>query len=66
MGSKYVKCSEQDFPGATSCSATFVAENDDELLEIAVRHAINVHGHANTEEFRQKIRSEFKLGSPPS
>lgn len=66
MGSKYVICDEQDFPGATKCHATFVADNDDELLEMAVRHGINVHGHANTEEYRNKVRNEFRLGTPPT
>ena len=66
MGSKYVICDEQDIPGGSRCNATFVAENDDELLEIAVRHGMNVHGHANTESYREKVRSEFKLGTPPT
>jgi len=65
MGSKYVVCTEQDFPGAPRCNATFVSDNDAELLETAVRHGINVHGHANTESYREKVRNEFKLGEPP-
>ncbi len=64
MGSKYVECHERDFPGAPECNATFVSENEDELLEMAVRHAMNAHGHANTESFREKVRSEFKEGAP--
>ncbi len=61
---KHVICSEEDFPGATKCNATFVSDNDDELLETAVRHGINVHGKANTEEYREKVRSQFKTGAP--
>jgi hypothetical protein len=64
MGRKYVECHEQDFPGAPACSATFTSDNEDKLLEMAVRHGINVHGHANTESYRDKVRSEFKEGSP--
>lgn len=66
MGKKYVQCQEEEFPGATRCNMTFTADNDDELLEIAVRHGINVHGHANTESYREKVRSMFKEGSPPA
>jgi predicted small metal-binding protein len=66
MGSKYVVCNEQDFPGATKCTATFIADNDDELLEFAVRHGMNVHGNANTEAYREKVLSEIKTGTPPS
>ena len=65
MGRKYVICGEQDYPDSTTCNATFVSDSDDELLEMAVRHGINVHGHANTEEYRDKVRSEFRVGSPP-
>ena len=66
MGSKYVICGEQDFPGATTCTATFTAENDDELLEMAVRHGMNAHGHANTEAYREQVRNSFRLGTPPT
>jgi len=66
MGSKYVICDERDFPDSSKCKATFVADNDDELLEMAVRHGMNVHGHANTEAYREKVRSEFKTGTPPT
>lgn len=66
MGRKYVICKEEDFPGATRCSKTFVADSDDELLEMAVRHGINIHGHANTEAYREQVRGEFKEGNPPN
>lgn len=65
MGRKYVECHEQDFPGAPTCSATFTSDSEDELLEMAVRHGMNVHGHSNTESYREKVRSEFKEGNAP-
>ncbi len=65
MGRKYVECHEQDFPGAPKCTARFSSDSDDELLEMAVRHGMNIHGHANTESYREKVRGEFRNGSTP-
>ncbi|PLX82873.1 MAG: hypothetical protein C0617_13040 [Desulfuromonas sp.] len=66
MGSKYIEC--HDFPGGDKCkhSTTLTADSEEELLEEVVRHAINVHGCANTEEFRDHVRREFKDGNPPA
>lgn len=64
MGSKFVECHEKSYPGAAECTAVFTSESDAELLEMAVRHGINVHGHSNTEEYRERVRNEFRLGSP--
>ena len=63
MGQKYVDCRE--LSGDTHCSATLVANSDDELMEVVIKHAINVHGLANTTDFRKKISTHFKEGSPP-
>lgn len=64
MGRKYVECHEKSHPGAPECDAMFTADNDDELLEMAVRHGINVHGHSNTEAYREEVRSHFMEGKP--
>ena len=64
MARKFVECHEKSYPGAPECSAVFTSDSDDELLELAVRHGINVHGHSNTEAYREQVRSEFRLGSP--
>ena len=64
MGRKFIECHEKSHPGAPVCSATFTADSDDELLEMAVRHGINVHGHSNTEAYREEVRSHFKEGAP--
>ena len=65
IGSKYIECTEQDNPGGPKCSALFTADNEEELLEMAGRHAINVHGHSNIASYRQQLRSQIKEGSPP-
>ena len=42
-----------------------VADSENELLEIAVQHAVAVHGHKDTPELRDMIRSAMKDGTPP-
>lgn len=66
MGQKYVSCREKTFPGAAECSATFTSTSEKELLEMAVRHGINTHGHSNTEAYREEVRSRFMDGTPPT
>jgi predicted small metal-binding protein len=60
MGRKYIDCNMQDAPDAKKCSASLSAETEEELLEAVIKHGINVHGLANTAEFREKVRSEFR------
>jgi predicted small metal-binding protein len=43
-----------------NCSLFMSADSEDELLEAAVQHAVAVHGHADTPELRQTLRSLFK------
>lgn len=60
MGRKFVDCQVQEMPGAEKCTTTLSAETEEELLEAVIKHGINVHGLANTPEFREKVRKEFK------
>jgi predicted small metal-binding protein len=64
MARKYIDCRE--FPSVTKCSATIAADSDNELLEIAVQHAVAVHGHKDTPEFREQLKKAFKAGTPPA
>jgi hypothetical protein len=43
------------FPSASNCSLTIIGE-EDEVLDVAVQHAISVHGHEDTPETREQIR----------
>jgi predicted small metal-binding protein len=63
MTRKYVDCRE--FPSEMNCSVAMCADSDQELLEAAVQHAMAVHGHQDTPEFRNQLRSLFKEGTPP-
>ena len=51
---KVIDC--RRFPAEKPCSIT-IAGTEDEVLELAVLHASAVHGHNDTPEFRQQLRS---------
>jgi predicted small metal-binding protein len=62
MARKYVDC--RDFPSVSKCTVAMSADNEKELLEIAVQHAVAVHGAKDTPEFRQELKGAIKEGSP--
>jgi predicted small metal-binding protein len=63
MTRQYVDCRE--FPSENNCTVAISADNKDELVEAAVQHAVAVHGHADTPEFRQMLASAIREGTPP-
>lgn len=64
MGRKYIDC--RDYPSDTNCTVALSADTEDELLEAAVQHAIQVHQHQDTPELRTQLKSLFKEGAPPA
>ena len=64
MGRKFIDCRE--FPSEMNCSVAIMADTEGELLEAAVQHAVAVHGHQDTPELRDQIRSAIKDGMPPA
>jgi predicted small metal-binding protein len=58
MPRKFIDC--RDYPSETICTVSIFADSDEELLEIAVQHAVLVHGHEDTPEFREQLRKTFK------
>ena len=62
MARKYVDC--RDFPSVTKCTVAISADSETELMEIAVQHAVAVHDHKDTPEFRQQLKQAIKEGSP--
>jgi predicted small metal-binding protein len=62
MARKYIDCRE--FPSDMNCSVALSADNDQELMEAAVQHAVAVHKHEDTPEFRQQLQQLFKEGTP--
>lgn len=63
MTRKYIDCRE--YPSEMNCSLALSADSDDELIEAAVQHAVTVHHHADTPEFRSQLRALFHEGTPP-
>ncbi len=63
MARKYIDCRE--FPSEMNCTIAISADSEEELLEAAVQHAVSVHGHADSPEFRNQLRGIFKEGTPP-
>jgi predicted small metal-binding protein len=47
------------FPSEKNCSLT-IAGTEDEVLEVAVHHAVTSHGHKNSPELRNQIRAMLK------
>lgn len=62
MGRKYIDCRE--YPSESKCSIAISADNEGELLEAAVQHAVKVHGHEDTAAFRSQLKQIIKDGMP--
>lgn len=58
MTRKFIDC--RDYPSEMNCSIFMSADSEEELLEAAVQHAVAVHGHKDTPELRDSLRSLFK------
>lgn len=64
MARKYIDCRE--YPSEMNCTLAIAADSEDELLEAAVQHAVAVHGHKDSAEFRQQLKGLFHDGTPPA
>lgn len=60
----YVDC--RDYPSESKCTVAISADSESELLEAAVRHAVEVHGHQDTQQFRGQLKQAIKRGTPPA
>ena len=61
MERKVVDC--RDFPSEKDCSLT-ITGREDEVMKAAVEHAISAHGHQDSPELREGIRSMMKTEAP--
>ena len=61
MARKFVDCRE--VPSDSKCTL-MIAGEEDEVVRAAALHAADVHGHKDTPEFRQMIRSALKEERP--
>ena len=62
MARKYIDC--RNYPSEMNCTLAISADSEKELLEAAVQHAVAVHGHKDSPEFRQQLLQLFKEGEP--
>jgi len=58
MARKFIDCRE--YPSEMNCTVLIAADSEKELLEAAVQHAVAVHGHTDTPELRETLRTMFK------
>ena len=58
MTRKFIDCRE--YPSEMNCTVFMSADSEAELLEAAVQHAVAVHGHTDTPELRETLRTLFK------
>jgi predicted small metal-binding protein len=63
MARRYLDCRE--VPSESNCTVAISADSEKELIEVALQHAVKVHGHRDTAEFRQLLKQAIKEGSPP-
>ena len=54
---KSVDC--RDYPSDKGCTLK-LSGSEEEVLDAAVQHAVSVHGHENTPEFREELRGMLK------
>jgi hypothetical protein len=57
MSRKTMDC--RDVPSESKCTLTISGE-DEEVLRAAVLHAVDVHGHRDTPEFRNELKKALK------
>ncbi|MEO5322404.1 DUF1059 domain-containing protein [Mesorhizobium sp. CC13] len=61
---QYIDCRE--YPSEMKCSVAIAADNEEELINAAVQHAVAVHGEKDTPEFRAEVRKIIHPGTPPA
>jgi predicted small metal-binding protein len=62
MARFHVDC--RDYPSEMNCTLAIAADSEKELLEAAVQHAVAVHKHKDTPEFRGELKKIIKKGNP--
>jgi predicted small metal-binding protein len=63
MGRKFIDCRET--PSVMKCSIAISADSEKELVDAAVQHAVSVHGHKDTPDFRKLIKGAIREETLP-
>ncbi|MET7302082.1 DUF1059 domain-containing protein [Embleya sp. NPDC005575] len=53
----------REMPSESGCTLT-IAGSEDEVVAAATQHAVAVHGHTDSPEFREEIRKYLKDEEP--
>jgi hypothetical protein len=61
MERKYIDCGEM--PSDNNCDLV-IAGSEHHVLDAAVTHAVTAHGHDDTPELREQIRTSLKDAQP--
>lgn len=64
MARWHIDC--RDYPSEMNCSVAISANSEKELLDAAVQHAVTVHKHQDTPEFRAQLKGILKKGEVPA
>ncbi|MGF7234734.1 MAG: DUF1059 domain-containing protein [Frankia sp.] len=62
MARKMIDC--RDVPSESGCTLAIAGDNIDDLVDAAVMHAVDKHGHTDNAELRQTIRGGLKPVEP--
>lgn len=62
MARKHIDCRE--FPSESRCTIAISADSEDELIEAAAHHAVQVHGHQDGPELRAQLRGAVRESEP--
>jgi predicted small metal-binding protein len=63
MARKYIDCRESPETSRT-CSVAISADSEEELLDAAAQHVVQVHGYEDTPELRDQLKDAIKEGLP--
>lgn len=61
MARKMIDC--RDYPSEINCTVAIAADTEQELVDLAVLHAVEAHGEVDTPEMRDEIRKSIKVGA---
>ena len=56
MARKVADC--RKFPSEKNCSL-FISGTEEEVMDVAVAHAVSSHGHQDTPELREQIKASL-------
>jgi predicted small metal-binding protein len=59
MGAQRKSIDCRDYPSEKNCSLK-ISGTEEEVLDAAVQHAVSAHGHEETSQLREQIKSMLK------